>query len=50
MIEEQEEQQLLDEIRKMISEGKSFEFLNSEEDLYSLADVKQVNKQDEKQK
>ena len=43
MIEKDEKQQLLDEIRKMISESKSFEFLNLEEDLYTLADIKQAS-------
>ncbi len=37
-----EEQQLSSGIKKIISTSESFDFLNNEEDLYSLADLKEV--------
>ena len=37
-----EEHQLTKGIQKMVSESHAFDFLNNEEDLYSLADLKEV--------
>ena len=37
-----EEQELTKGIQKMISESKAFDFLNDEEEIYSLADLKEV--------
>ena len=37
-----EEHLLTKGIQKMISESQAFDFLNNEEDLYSLADLKEV--------
>ncbi|HEU5364264.1 MAG TPA: hypothetical protein VFU62_01970 [Hanamia sp.] len=37
-----EEQQITKGIQKMISESQAFDFLNNEEDIYSMADLKEV--------
>jgi hypothetical protein len=37
-----EEYQLTKGIQKLTSESSAFEFLNDEEDLYSVADLKEV--------
>ena len=37
-----EENQLTNGIQKMISHGQAFDFLQSEEDIYSIADLKEV--------
>ena len=37
-----EEQVLIQGIQKITAEGKSFEFLNNEEDIYSIASLKEV--------
>jgi hypothetical protein len=37
-----EEQELLHGIRKIASESQAFEFLMEEEDIYSVADLKEV--------
>lgn len=41
VIKRYEEQVLTDSIQKLASESKTFAFLNNEEDLYSLADLKE---------
>jgi hypothetical protein len=37
-----EERQLTNEIQSLISNGSSFGFLDQDEDLYSIADLKEV--------
>ena len=37
-----EEHQLTQGIQKLIANSKTFDFLNDEEDLYSVADLKEV--------
>ena len=37
-----EEYELTKGIQKMVSESQTFDFLNNEEELYSLADLKEV--------
>jgi hypothetical protein len=37
-----EEQVLINGIQKIASEGQSFDFLNNEEEIYSIADLKEV--------
>ena len=37
-----EEQLLISGIKSFVSEGKSFEFLRDEEDIYTIADLKEV--------
>jgi len=37
-----EERQLTNEIQNLISKGSSFDFLDTDEDLYSVADLKEV--------
>lgn len=37
-----EEQELTKGIQKMVSESQTFDFLNNEEEIYSLADLKEV--------
>ncbi|WP_026632983.1 hypothetical protein [Dyadobacter alkalitolerans] len=37
-----EERQLTNEIQSLISNGSSFDFLDKDEDLYSVADLKEV--------
>ncbi len=37
-----EERQLTNEIQNLISKGSSFDFLDRDEDLYSVADLKEV--------
>ena len=37
-----EEQQITKGIQKMVSESQAFDFLNNEEEIYSLADLKEV--------
>jgi len=37
-----EEYELTKGIQKMVSESQTFDFLNTEEDIYSLADLKEV--------
>ena len=37
-----EEQRLTAGIQKMVSESQAFDFLDNEEDIYSLSDLKEV--------
>ncbi len=37
-----EAQQLLQDIQQLTAESQAFDFLNDEEDLYSIADLKEV--------
>ncbi|OJV14680.1 MAG: hypothetical protein BGO21_18430 [Dyadobacter sp. 50-39] len=37
-----EEQQLAEGIQKLVESGGAFEFLHDEEDIYSVADLKEV--------
>ncbi len=37
-----EENELTNGIQKLTSESKAFDFLNNEEEIYSIADLKQV--------
>ena len=37
-----EEQELTSGIQKILSQSQTFDFLNSEEDIYSVADLKEV--------
>ena len=37
-----EENELTNGIQKMVSESQAFDFLNNEEDIYSLADLKEI--------
>lgn len=37
-----EEQELTKGIQKMVSESQTFDFLNNEEDIYSVADLKEI--------
>ena len=37
-----EEHRLTKGIQKLVSESQTFDFLNNEEDIYSLADLKEV--------
>ena len=34
--------ELTNGIQKMVSESQAFDFLNNEEDIYSLADLKEI--------
>ena len=36
-----EEQRMTENIQKIVSDSKAFDFLNDEEDLYSLSDLKE---------
>ncbi len=42
IIKRYEEQQLTQGIQVLASEGQTFDFLNQEEDLYSVSDLKEV--------
>lgn len=42
IIKRYEEHQLIQGIQKLTSESEAFEFLNNEEELYSLSDLKEV--------
>ncbi len=42
IIKRYEEQQLTQGIQQLASEGQTFDFLNQEEDLYSVSDLKEV--------
>lgn len=42
IIKQFEEQQLTKGIQKLTSESQTFDFLNSEKELYSVADLKEV--------
>lgn len=37
-----EEHEITQGIQKMVSESQTFDFLNNEEEIYSLADLKEV--------
>jgi hypothetical protein len=37
-----EEQELTNGIQKLASESQTFDFLNNEDDIYSIADLKEV--------
>ena len=37
-----EEREITNGIRKLAAESKTFDFLNTEQDLYSVADLKEV--------
>ncbi|MBX9782352.1 MAG: DUF2281 domain-containing protein [Chitinophagaceae bacterium] len=37
-----EEQELINGIQKLTSESQAFDFLNTEDDIYSIADLKEV--------
>jgi hypothetical protein len=41
LIRKYEEQLITENIQKLVSESKSFSFLNEEEELYSLSDLKE---------
>ena len=41
LIKKYEEQLIIDNIQKLVTESKSFSFLNEEEDLYYLSDLKE---------
>jgi len=41
LIKKYEEQLIIENIQKLVTESKSFSFLNGEEDLYSLSDFLQ---------
>lgn len=41
LVKQHEESALTEGIQKMGAEGKVFDFLNADEDLYSVADLKQ---------
>lgn len=42
IIKRYEEQLLTQDIQQLASEGQTFDFLNQEEDLYSVSDLKEV--------
>lgn len=42
IIKRYEEQQLTQGIQQLAAEGQTFDFLNEEEDLYSVSDLKEV--------
>ena len=42
IIKKHEEQTLVMELQKAVSEGESFEFLRAEEDLYTEDDLKEI--------
>lgn len=42
IIKRYEEQQLTQGIQQLFAEGQTFDFLNEEEDLYSVSDLKEV--------
>lgn len=42
IIKRYEEQQLTQGIQQLAAEGQTFDFLNKEEDLYSVSDLKEV--------
>jgi hypothetical protein len=41
LIKKYEEQLITENIQKLVTESKSFSFLNDEEELYSLSDLKE---------
>jgi hypothetical protein len=41
LIKKYEEQLITENIQKLVTEGKTFNFLNGEEELYSLSDLKE---------
>jgi hypothetical protein len=41
LIKKYEEQLITENIQKLVTESKSFRFLNDEEELYSLSDLKE---------
>jgi hypothetical protein len=42
VIKKYEEHKLSTDVQKMVSESRSFNFLENEEDIYSLEDLKEV--------
>ena len=42
IIKRYEEQSLTNELQQMVSESEAFDFLNNEEDIYSIKDLKEV--------
>ena len=42
IIKRYEEQSLTNELQQMVSESEAFNFLNYEEDIYSIKDLKEV--------
>ncbi|MCF0059796.1 hypothetical protein [Dyadobacter sp. CY356] len=44
LLSKSEDSILVEGIQKMASESKSFDFLNDEEDIYTIADLKEVYK------
>lgn len=42
LLKQHEEEQLIQGIQKMADGSKTFEFLNQEEDIYSMDDLKEV--------
>ena len=42
IIKKYEDQQLTDAIQQIVTDGKNFAFLESEEELYTVADLKEV--------
>ena len=41
LIKKYEDQQIIENIQKLVTESKTFSFLNEEEDLYSISDLKE---------
>ena len=41
LIKKYEHQQIIENIQKLVTESKTFSFLNEEEDLYSISDLKE---------
>lgn len=44
LLSKSEDSILVEGIQKMASESKSFDFLNDEEDIYTVADLKEIYK------
>ncbi|GLU51804.1 DUF2281 domain-containing protein [Dyadobacter frigoris] len=44
LLSKSEDSMLVEGIQKMASESKSFDFLNDEEDIYTIADLKEIYK------
>ena len=44
LLSKSEDSMLIEGIQKMASESKSFDFLNDDEDIYTVADLKEIYK------
>lgn len=44
LLSKSEDSMLVEGIQKMASESKSFDFLNDDEDIYTVADLKEIYK------